>query len=392
MTKEKKGGLSIPTLIFGIASSLAFFLFLLRSDIAIDYMKSGLKLCAHTVIPSLFPFMVISSLLISSGMGLRLCRPFAFVTRLLFGVSEGGACAFILGVICGFPIGAKVIANMYDRGMITKKEAERVMTFCNNPGSAFVISAVGVSLFGSLKLGVALYACVILSAVIVGVAGRIFCKGKKCVSCNSAAIKASLSATSGEVTLFTSAVQDSAIAMLTVCAMVVFFSSLIGCIGVSLSGLGVPDAPISIIFAVFELSSGVGAFSTLDAPLSIILCAAALGWSGLSVHFQVTSISAGRGFSFIPYFIAKGVQGLVCASLAWAVLKFMPFSEDAFLNSSIWDAGEGARHNILFATVIFFTAAILGMMFCHVERSVCKKNHKKKIKNFQKGVDKSNYV
>ncbi len=392
MNNEKKGGLYIPTLIWGAASSLAFFLFLLRSDIAIDYMKSGLKLCAQTVIPSLFPFMVISSLLVSSGVGLRLCRPLASPARWLFGVSESGACAFILGAICGFPIGAKVIGNMYDHGMITKKEAERVMTFCNNPGSAFVISAVGVSLFGSLKLGIALYACVILSAVIVGTAGRLFYKVEKHTSCSAATIKASFSATRGGVSLFTSAVQDSAISVLTVCAMVVFFSSLIGCVGVSLSRIGVPDTPIALIFAVFELSSGVGALSELSYPLSVIFCAAALGWSGLSVHFQVISISAGRGFSFFPYFIAKGAQGVVCAALAWVVLKLIPLSEGVFSNSSISDVGASARNNAVFAIVVFFIAAALGIMICFIDRSAREKNYKKRQKNLQKGVDKSNYV
>ena len=84
---------------------------------------------------------------------------------------------------------------MYDNGIISKKEAERVMTFCNNPGSAFVISAVGVSLFGSLKLGIILYVCVILSSVIVGAVGRLFYRGEKYTSCSAATIKASLSAT-----------------------------------------------------------------------------------------------------------------------------------------------------------------------------------------------------
>lgn len=384
MNDQKKGGLHIPTLIWGVASSLAFFLFLLRSDIAIDYMKSGLKLCAQTVIPSLFPFMVISSLLVSSGIGLRLCRPLATPARWLFGVSEGGACAFILGAICGFPIGAKVIGSMYDNGIISKKEAERVMTFCNNPGSAFVISAVGVSLFGSLKLGIILYVCVILSSVIVGAVGRLFYRGEKYTSCSAATIKASLSATRSGVSLFTSAVQDSAISMLTVCAMVAFFSSLIGCVGVSLSKIGVSDTPIALIFAVFELSSGVGALSELSSPLSLILCAAALGWSGLSVHFQVISVSAGRGFSFYPYFIAKGAQGVVCAILTWVALKLIPFSEDVFSNSGISDTGASARYNAVFAITVFFIAAALGIMVSIIDRSAREKNYKKRQKKFAK--------
>ena len=91
MIKEKKAGAKISSVILTTALSIAFLLFLLRTDVAINYMKNGLKLCANTVIPSLFPFMIVSSLLVSSGVGVRICRPLSLPARLIFGVGEGGA-------------------------------------------------------------------------------------------------------------------------------------------------------------------------------------------------------------------------------------------------------------------------------------------------------------
>ena len=358
MLKEKKAGVKISSVIITAALCVAFLLFLLRSDVAIDYMKNGLKLCANTVIPSLFPFMVVSSLLVSSGVGIRICRPLSLPTRLIFGVGEGGACAFLLGAICGFPIGASVACSMYDKGIMSKKETERVLTFCNNPGSAFVISAVGVSLFGSFRLGVILYVCVILSAIITGVLMRPFHRidDRKHI-CPADLIKASLRSSPGGVSIFLYAVRESALSMLTVCAMVAFFSSLVGCVGVSLSALGVSQAPIAAIFGLCELSSGVSALSSLHSSLALPLSAAALGWSGLSVHCQIMAVAGGRGLSFKPYFSAKAIQGVICAALTWACMRLFPQYCGAFADSAPIVGREMQIQNALFS---------LGVLLCSV--------------------------
>lgn len=375
MLKEKKAGVQLSSIIITAALSISFLLFLLRSDVAIDYMKNGLKLCANTVIPSLFPFMVVSSLLVSSGVGIKVCRPLSLPMRLIFGVGEGGACAFLLGAICGFPIGSKVACSMYDKGMMSKKEAERVLTFCNNPGSAFVISAVGVSLFGSFKVGAILYACVILSAVITGILMRPFHKidDRNTIS-DANIIRASLQGSSGGVSLFLGAVQDSALSMLTVCAMVAFFSSLIGCVGVSLSAIGVSEAPIAAIFGLCELSSGVSALSSLHSSLALPLCAAALGWSGISVHCQIMAIAGGRGLSFKPYFAAKAIQGVICATLAWACMKLFPQSCGVFSDSVPIAGREIQIQNAIFSLSVLFCAVVVAAVV-----SFGIKKHKKHI-------------
>ncbi|MBQ8408958.1 MAG: hypothetical protein IJY39_08855 [Clostridia bacterium] len=368
-------------LFFGAIASMAFLLFLLRSDIAIEYMKKGLKLCAYTVIPSLFPFMVISELIISSGVGQKLGRVLARPIGWLFGVSESGACAFVLGAICGFPIGARTLCTMQDRGLISQKELERVLTFCNNPGSAFVISAVGVALFGSRELGVMLYTCVLLSAVTVGVAGRLFFK--KDVGTEKAARRVNPQPSHTGVYLFTSAIQGSASSMLTVCSYVAFFSSFVGCLGAILSSCRLSDAALSSIFGFFELSSGVGVAANVSSPTAaILLCSAFLGWSGLSVHAQIITICAGRGISFKPYFIAKAAQGLICAVLMGIFLKLFPISEKAFAQMQQTALHSAPYTNAAFVCIVFFAATILPLIFCTPLRAL--KNISKKQKYFSK--------
>lgn len=347
------------TVILWIASIVIFILFITRSSIAIEYMKKGLKLCAGAVIPSLFPFMVISELLVSCGL-LTCGRRGRF----------SGIYAFVLGIICGFPIGARTVCAMVDRGEITPYRASRILTFCNNPGSAFVISAVGVSLFGSARLGIILYVCVILSAIVVGMVGGLFVKSDEWTVCVSSSVVANESDVAKN---FTHAIQSSAAAMLTVCAFVTFFSSLLGCLGSLLEAIGSPTYFSALIFAVFEISNGVGMAAEIGDMPSIILAAAALGWSGLSVHFQIMAVSSGRGISFKPYFIAKACQGVLCAAMAVIAMKFLPFSSDVFNEISTAEPFDGYR-NAAWVCSAFFFVSISPIFVNKTREKQCKKS------------------
>lgn len=366
--------------LFGIAASLIFLLVLTHSSVAIDYMNKALKLCSLTVIPSLFPFMVISELIISSGVGRRLSQCFSGMTKMLFGVGEGGACAFVLGTLCGFPIGARTAKAMFDRGEITKKELSMTLNFCNNPGSAFVISAIGISVFGDRRVGSLLYVCVILSAVIVGIFSRFF-YGKTSEDTATLRVGIEDEQHSDPITSFTSAIRNSALSMLTVCAFVLFFSAFLGCLGAFLDNF--VDLPIlkMLLFGLFELSGGVSqAVGAKSFESAFLLCAAFAGWSGFSVHFQIITVTSGCGLSYAPYFIAKAAQGVICATLAALCTKFvfpglgidtLSLFSDQVLSAS---ASRGA-----FVCFVFFAASLLPVLLSRLSRGAKKR---------QLGIDK----
>ena len=374
------------TALFGALSLLVFFLMLNFSDIAIEYMKKGLQLCAKTVIPSLFPFMVISELIVGSGVGIKLTRILAKPMRRVFGVSEAGASAFLLGAVCGFPLGAKTAVSMYDKGVISKQEMTRLLTFCNNPGSAFIISAVGVSLFDSQAVGILIYVCVILSALIIGAVGNLFFKKlpnvpqSRCEVCNSV-----------DIGTFTYAIQSSAASMLTVCAYVAFFSSFVGCIGAIFSRLGLPKYIIANVFGIFELSSGVGmAAESANRFFAIILCSAFAGWSGISVHCQIMSICSGRGISFKPYFIAKAAQAVLCAAMTAMALKFVfPAEDQALAEVFMPRANPYVSYGGVLACIAFFICSIAPFAVNFVARV---KIGAKKSKKIKKTLDKADFI
>ncbi|MBE6583451.1 MAG: hypothetical protein E7649_00525 [Ruminococcaceae bacterium] len=289
---------------------------------AINYMNQGLSLCATSVIPSLFPFMIISELIVACGIGQRMSKPLSPLTKSLFGIGKSGACAFLLGTLCGFPVGARVAASMYDKGDISPRELERILTFCNNPSPAFIISTVGTSLLGRQDIGILIYACVIISSVAIGIFANIFTK-KSGLNTDTDTRGRGYEANSMDAQIFTSAVRSSAASMLVVCAYVVFFTTLVGCVKSLLLSFGIPSVLSSMLFGFFELSSGASSAANIgNLFLSAVACALFSGWSGLSVHFQIMSVTSNAKISYKPYLLSKAAQGIICAALCALALKF----------------------------------------------------------------------
>jgi len=306
-------------IIFPLIYSFSFILILKEADTAIEYMKTGLLLCARTVIPSLFPFMVISELIVKSGLGEVIGNIIGYPLKKLLGISHSASCAVLMGILCGFPIGARTIISLLDNEQITEKEASRLLTFCNNPSSGFIVSAVGVSLYSNKKIGIILYTVTLVSAVLIGFAQRFFSD----YSPQNTSHKTKYYFPKPDI--FTSSVSGASYGMLSVCGYVVFFSTIIGCLSNILSPLNLSNFTLSFIYGFFELSGGVSLSSTIGTSIKgLCLSAFIIGWSGLSVHFQVMSVCNGYNISFKKYFLAKFFQAILNSTLIFIIFKLFP--------------------------------------------------------------------
>ena len=310
---QRKKSTLLPALVW--LSVIA--LFLVFSPKTAEHVRNGISLCLGTVIPSVFPFMVISALVVSSGAGRDLGALFSLPLRLIFGVSDAAACPVFIGLVCGYPTGAFTAAAMLDGGEITKKELSRLLTFINVPGAAFVIGGVGSGMLGSSGLGVAIYLSVLLSAVTVGVAGRFFSKGNDGTS-SARIVRESIPLSRA----IPEAIRTAAVNMMNVSACVITFSVLSGMI-CSIPALGVAPPWIkAVISGFFEVSSGASAASLAPHPVAPLIAASVCAWSGLSVHMQIISACRGRDVSFTPFFISKAAQSIVAPAYLSLILHF----------------------------------------------------------------------
>ena len=321
----KKMYRSLPSL----TAVMLFLLLMLDPTAALDGARKGLSLCALTIIPSLFPFIVISSLLAAVGIPSKIGIICAPLMSKLFSVSGSGAVAFVLGLSGGYPLGAAVISDMLVSGEVNKKEAEHLLSFCNNSGPAFIVGAAGVGVFASSKIGIMLYIIHILAAILVGI---LF--SSRSVAVSSSTNKAEKKAAPLSQAL-PACVKSGVTTVLMVCGFVVFFSvitRILDSIGIFMTFAGsisqIFGAELSSVRAfltgLLELGSGIGTMSGIPAsPSALALAAFILGWGGLSVHLQTMSVIDSISILKTRYFPGKLLHGLISSVLAFSAASFL---------------------------------------------------------------------
>ena len=233
----------------------------------------------------------------------------------LLGFCDEAVSASVLGLVCGFPIGTRCALSLYERGVIEKGELSRLLAFSNVPSMGFIMSTVGASLFGDRRYGTALYAITLLSSVLTALLSRYaFVKedgeSRSERSQNEREERREVKAKkSSAVAIFTDSIGSSALAMLKICAFVTFFFAFVGTLEYALAGLELSYTLKSLVFGLFELTGGVARAADCDMRVGRYLCAFMVGWSGLSVHFQLISLCADTDVAFLPYFFRKLLQG-----------------------------------------------------------------------------------
>lgn len=306
---------------------------------AMEGARTGLDLCFNVIIPSLFPFFVLSSLAVELGLASWLGRALEPVMRPLFRVSGACASALALGFVGGYPVGARTALTLYEKGLCTRTEAERLLAFCNNSGPAFILGVVGAGVFGDSRVGLLLYLAHALASLLVGLLFRFYGGREETAAARRreapiAAVRLS--------SAFTGSVARSFQSTLSICAFVTFFSVAIqllthfGVFSALAAGLAALFSPLGLtaewaarlLTGLLEISSGVWSLSgagTLAGRAS--MAAFMLGWAGLSVHCQVLSFLADSGLSVRTYLCGKLLHGGLSAALVWGLTRLFPLEQ-----------------------------------------------------------------
>lgn len=325
--------------------------------------KSGLALWANSVVPSLLPFFIATELLCSTpfinGFG-KLLEPFI---RPLFNISGKGGFALIMGIISGYPTGAKIASRFRQDEICSKEECERLLSFTNNSGPLFIIGTVGISMFGNTIIGILLFITHILASITVGFIFR-FWKFSKMSSFNndklfnlktkkykfsssSKKLYSSNNTNSKNVCLLNlgeiigNSITNSISTILMIGGFIVFFSVLISilkasnilqllalCIAPILNTLSIPkELSPHIITGILEITNGINGIANVHLKIlsvNIVIAAFLLGFGGFSVMLQVLSIISKTDLSPKPYILGKLLHGIIAAAYTYAFIQCFP--------------------------------------------------------------------
>ncbi len=313
----------------------------------------GLNMWWEIVFPSLFPFFVLTELLIGFGVVKFLGVLLEPLMRPLFRVPGVGGFAWAMGMASGFPAGAKITARLRQEGHLTRDEAERLVSFTNCSSPLFIFGAVSIGFFHNPKLGFLLALTHYIGNFSVGIIMRNF--GKKTTRSKMPPYKRPLLTEALSALhqtrlknkkpigkLVGDAVISSIHTLLMIGGFIILFSvvnkllfhvHITAFLAKLVEGiLMIFHLPTSLsipsIAGIFEITLGSQMTSQIqDANLmqQAIMASFILGFSGFSVQAQVASILAQTDIRFRPFFIARILHGFLAGFFTFFFWK--PFEE-----------------------------------------------------------------
>lgn len=281
----------VLNIFIGIAAIVYLAALICYSKAVTESVVKAIKTCLTTIIPSLYAFMVVSGFVVSSNLYKALSKPFDIVSRYIFRIPTEYFSVFILSSAAGYPIGAKLITDLYRQNKIDVSTAEKMLGYCYLGGPAFFCGVAGSAIYSSIKAGLLIFLCIFISNFILGAALGL--KNKVPQKEKEAKISFDMS-----VHTFIDSIYSGGAGILKICGAIIFFASITavleetGAIAFAanrlsrLAGVSYSDC-ICIIRSILEISNISGI--SHDVELMPIVTSL-LSFGGLCVIMQVEGI------------------------------------------------------------------------------------------------------
>lgn len=332
---------------------------------ALDSAVRGLSIWWQVLFPALFPFFVISELLLGFGIVHFFGTMLDPLMRPLFRLPGSGGFVVAMGFASGYPVGARLTSQLWEQRLITRAEGERLVAFTTSSDPIFLIGAVAVGFFHNAALAPVLAAAHYGGAMIIGLMMRYHdrhmpgseaaeavrsasngyarAKGRKSpriIEAVKAMHRARLLDGRPMGALLRDAVQASLRLMVVVGGLVVFFSVLMEllaqagtiaalsiAVGSLMAVLGLPpslsDAVVNGLFEVTLGAKAAGAAAGSGLVHQTAIAAFVLSWGGLSVHAQVASLLSRTQLRYGPFLIARFIHGCLAAALVYLLWRLL---------------------------------------------------------------------
>lgn len=280
----------------------------------------------NMLIPSLFCFMIFSNFIMKTKLKRVISFPLEKLFSKAFRLNSCESTIYLLSLIGGYPIGAKLISDLYAKGEIKKEKAERLLAFFVNCGPSFLISGIGAGLLGNVKIGVIIYLSELLASFIIG----FIITRKTDISVS----KTNESPSADFGIALTESVVDATKTMILICAYSVFFSAVLPLIMLFCKNF--PQLLLQIISGVLEVTNGCFSMVADNAAASVLLLTGFTAFGGICVIFQIYSIVNQSGLSLLLFLKYRFLYTAISVSLVYLYLRLFPsVTECMAINSAI---------------------------------------------------------
>lgn len=305
-----------------LAAALALLCLLLAFPaLCVEGAKTGLLLWFNTIIPTLFPFILVTNIIRDLD-GIPLFeRLFSPLICRLFGTTRGGSYPVIIGFLCGYPMGAKAVTDSYSCGRISREEANYLLCFTNNPSPIYMLSYVALYTLEDGRLRLPLVVMALATALIVSMLYRLFHYFRKQHAPALQWTPVYRKAEAGHG-LFDSSIMSACELLVKVGGYMILFSILSRCL-MALPFL--PPTAACIISGLLEQTTGLGLLkSQAFAPaIKIVLAMVFICFGGLSISAQTYSVIHTQGLSIRNYILSKIVSAVVVWPMAIVFVRLL---------------------------------------------------------------------
>lgn len=293
------------------------------------YMKSilaGVNLFYHSVMPSLLPFFFISKIIFGLGIFTPLIKLFEKPMQKIFKLPSITSYVFFMSILCGYPVGAKLIGDLFSENLIDEEDSKKMICICSTSGPIFVIGSVGAGLFGNTKLGASIFICHILSCIVTGLILSLKFKNKT----------SNPYSPSRQLNVLQSAVNSTTSSILVVAIYVSIFYmfidmlydlNLLKCVASlfeSIFKLLKINSNISqsIASGIIEITRGLFELKHIEnQTLKLIIASGIISFGGLSIFIQSMTFLAKTKIKASHFFKVKCLQCVTSIIIAWIYAK-----------------------------------------------------------------------
>ena len=279
----------------------------------INTCLDGITIWAISVLPSLLPFVIFTKLLSNLGFTEKISSIFQKPCKLLFNAPKESAFVYLSSIISGYPMGAKMIADLYQTGKITRKNAIQMSSFCSTSGPMFIVGVIGASMLDNVKFGYIIYFCHIIGALLNGLLYKNLKIHDK---------KVADTIIDSKPNDFSSIILDSSLSLISVGAIISVFFVIIS----SLSPLFnlLPDNLSGFFEGLIEITKGCKDISTsITNKWTIPLITSIVSFGGLSTIIQSLTFLSKAKITAKTIVLQKTTQAVISGLISLIVILFI---------------------------------------------------------------------
>ena len=305
----------ILNIIIIIITLFVLYQVIIKKTLIYDSVNYALNIWVNNLIPTLFPFFIISDILINYNFTSYIPKIFKKLCKFLFNITDNMITILILSIISGFPSNARNTRTLYDKGIITLDEANHILIFSHFSNPLFILTTVAIFFFGDKNIGWFLLISHYLSNFLLGIMFR-----KYFIHNDFFIRNEDKNIDFGSVLI--SSIKKSIDTILLICGIITVFM-LLSSIIINTFNFNIYNS--MLIKGILEITIGIEALGKSNLPMiyKAVIASCFLAFGGFSVHMQVMSQITGTDIKYRYFFLGRLFQMILSGIITYLIC--LPF-------------------------------------------------------------------